>query len=99
MAFSKKANKPLGSLYDNQVAINPSVRKTILINAPSWPCAWPSAVVMDEMVPTSLVEQDYETTVHIDGKTLAEWRTNPTYPDQGLNSFDGTRTASAKSNV
>ena len=99
MAFSKSSNKPLGNLYDNQAAINPSVRKTILINAPDWPCAWPSAVVMDEMVPTSLVEQDYETTVHIYAKTLADLRTNPTYPDKGLKSFDGTRTASAKLNV
>ena len=99
MAFSKTSNKPLGNLYDNQTALGSQIRKQILINAPEAVCDWGVANVMDVMTPTTATEQDYETTVHIDGKTLAEWRTNPTHPDQGLNSFDGTRTASAKSNV
>ena len=99
MAFSKTANKPLGNLYDNQIALGSQIRKQILINAPEAVCDWGPANVMDVITPTHATEQDYETTVHIDGKTLAEWRTNPTHPDQGLNSFDGTRTASAKSNV
>ena len=99
MAFSKTSNKPLGNLYDNQIALGAPVQKTILVNRAPHPCLWGAAVVMDETVPSYAVEQDYESEVQIDGKTLAEWRTNPTYPDQGLNSFDGTRTASAKSNV
>ena len=100
MPFKKTGPKPQEVQFDNVVRQNGSIRKTLRFNAGTV-LPWVDLggqLIMDVVFPSSVTEANYETDVKIDGKTLSDWRTNPTDKETGLNAFNGTRTTSAKSN-
>ena len=98
MPIHKTSTKPLENQYTTDYAVGPAAQFKLLLNPPPDPCDWWTAEVAAYPRNQTVIVPDYENSVLIDGKTVADWRVNPTDSDTGLNDFYGKRTAPLDSN-